>query len=101
MRRVMFSWSIPLTMSSDTGRYEWAPSLRSHLPPCGSVREAAQVILAWPLSATGFVLEMHSAVPARAGWAPLTNGELVSGNNYVLTKSMGTTNAFYRLRLTY
>jgi len=55
-------------------------AIRMGVPPSGGPpalqieREENQVILSWPVSAEGFVLETTGAVPAQEGWTPLTQG---------------------------
>ncbi|MGH7993513.1 MAG: hypothetical protein ACREDQ_08350, partial [Limisphaerales bacterium] len=56
-----------------------------------------QVVLSWPTWAYSFLLETSGIVSPGAVWAPLTNGVVTLGNDFVLTNSVGGSNAFYRL----
>ncbi len=56
-----------------------------------------QLVLSWPVSAEGFVLEQSATMGSSAAWLPATNGVAALGDNFVRTNSlMGT--AYYRLR---
>jgi hypothetical protein len=57
-----------------------------------------QIILAWPVSATGFVLEATSDLIATNTWEAVTDSPLVIGSQQVVTNSIGPENKFYRLR---
>ena len=68
-----------------------APSLRI-------ARSGSNVLLSWPLSASGFVLE-SSGTPSRgAAWTAMTNRTVISGNYFRLTNNANNWQAFYRLR---
>jgi hypothetical protein len=72
----------------------------SSAPPIPSLqifRASNQVVLAWPASATNYVLETAATLQPGTPWASLTNGIAVSGTNRVLTNFPGTAAAFYRL----
>ncbi len=57
-----------------------------------------QLILAWPVSAEGFVLEQSAALGPGAAWSAVTNGIATLADNFVSTNSMdGLT--WYRLHL--
>jgi len=58
---------------------------------------ASQVVLSWPLASAGFVLETSGALPAGAGWVPLSNDVAIVGRNFARTNNLGPTNSFYRL----
>jgi len=68
------------------------------LPKLQITSFAGQVILSWPVSASGFNLETTAQLFPGAAWVPLTNGVAISGANYVLTNNAATASAFYRLR---
>ena len=59
---------------------------------------ANQLILSWPTSATGFVLETAPTPTAGTEWSPLTNGVVIFGDNYLRTNDQNSGAAFYRLR---
>jgi M6 family metalloprotease-like protein len=54
------------------------------------------IILSWPVAAGNFVLETSSEI-AGAPWIALTDGIIVSGNNYVLSLKRDAPRAFFRL----
>ncbi len=56
-----------------------------------------QLIVAWPLAATNFVLETSSNLPPGPIWSPLTNGIAVLGNVFVRTNDVTGPAGFYRL----
>src|SRR5439155_7829391 len=62
-----------------------------------SIPATYQVAISWPLVATGFVLETSASLFPTA-WTPLSNGILISGENYVLTTNVLFPTSFYRLR---
>jgi sugar lactone lactonase YvrE len=59
---------------------------------------ANQLVLAWPVSAAGFVLETAGTLSAGAPWTPLTNGITTAGTNFVRSNSLTGVAAFYRLQ---
>jgi len=59
---------------------------------------ASQLVLTWPASPAGFVLETAGTLDPGTLWTPLTNGIAMEGSNLVLTNGLGGTSAFYRLR---
>ena len=63
------------------------------------VQQNNRLILSWPLSASQFVLETASTPSPGAVWTALSNGVVISGENFVRTNTSGPTQAFYRLRL--
>jgi hypothetical protein len=67
-----------------------APSLSISL-------SGTNVVLAWPLSAAGFVLESRSNLFPGASWLSLSNGVVISGNSFALTTNSSAGAAFYRL----
>ncbi len=58
----------------------------------------SHMVLFWPTSAEGFMLEQSSALDAAAVWSPLTNGIVALDDNFVRTNNL-TGPAFYRLHL--
>jgi sugar lactone lactonase YvrE len=57
-----------------------------------------QLILSWPVSADGFVLEQSLGLGASADWSAATNGIVALGDNFVRTNAMNGI-ALYRLHL--
>jgi len=57
-----------------------------------------QISLAWPVSATGFVLEASSDLAVTNNWQAVTDNPVVIGSQQVVTNSIGLENKFYRLR---
>lgn len=58
----------------------------------------SQVVLSWPVSAEGFVLEQSAVLGAGAAWSPVMSGITVLADNLVLTNLL-TGPAYYRLHL--
>jgi sugar lactone lactonase YvrE len=68
-------------------------------PPSLSISLAgAQIVLSWPLSAADFVLQKATNQGASIDWRPLTNGIATNDNLLVLTNTIDSPTAFYRLR---
>jgi sugar lactone lactonase YvrE len=58
-------------------------------------RAGPNVLLSWPLAASGFILE-SSSTPSGGTWTAQTNGVVISGNYFWRTNA-NTSQAFYRL----
>jgi hypothetical protein len=58
---------------------------------------AGQLILSWPTSATGFVLEARSALSPDSLWSPVNNQVGTFGCSFVVTNSMDAPASFFRL----
>jgi hypothetical protein len=58
-----------------------------------------KVVLSWPASASGFVLETTSNLTSGASWVPLTNGISTVNDRFVLTNNITASPAFYRLHV--
>jgi len=56
-----------------------------------------QVVLFWPNSALGYVLETSGTLSPGGSWSVFTNGVETLGGNFVLTNSAGGTSGFFRL----
>jgi sugar lactone lactonase YvrE len=65
-------------------------------PPLRIARSGTNVLLSWPLAASGFVLEA-SGTPTGASWVAMTNGVVIAGNYFWLTNNANSSQAFYRL----
>jgi hypothetical protein len=59
---------------------------------------ANQVVISWSTAATNYVLETTAMLGAESGWGAVTNGVVVSGNDYFFTNAVGSGTAFFRLR---
>lgn len=66
-------------------------------PTLQSSTSGNQLVLSWPTSAEGFVLETCPIVGAGTVWSPVTNGIVNFGDNFSLTISSDNAAAFYRL----
>ena len=84
-------WRLPLNGAS---QYVWT----NPLPRLSISRTNEAVIISWPASAEGFVLEGSSRVAQPSGWSPLTNN--VVSNNAAFSVLLPLTGAsgFQRLR---
>jgi sugar lactone lactonase YvrE len=58
---------------------------------------ANQLIIAWPASAGGYVLEGSASVAPGSVWTPKTNGIVVVGDQFVVATPLTNASAFYRL----
>jgi hypothetical protein len=85
-------WRLPLNGASE---YRW-----TNAPPGLSVfRTNAAVIVSWPASADGFLLETASDLAPPATWNPVTNPVLsASGQLSVVLPAIGP-GQFHRLKL--
>ncbi len=71
-------------------------------PPAGPQLEvslkASQVILTWPASAAGFVVQKTSSLFPNPTWNSVTNGWGVIGDRFFLTNAVEGESMFYRLK---
>jgi len=68
------------------------------LPPSLEIQiSGTNVILAWPLSATGWVLEMTDDVGATNSWTAVADAPTVVNLQNVVTNGVSAQNRFYRL----
>lgn len=65
-------------------------------PPLRIARAGPNVLLSWPLAASGYVLELSSK-PTGGPWTAVTNSVTISGNYFWLTNNATSSQAFYRL----
>jgi len=78
-------------------------AIREGVPASGAAptlriaRSGSNVLLSWPLAASGFVLESSGTLSIGGLWTRLTNGVVISGNYFWLTNDANTSQAFYRL----
>ncbi len=65
-------------------------------PQLGIRKTESGIVLFWPSSATGYVLEATGALPAVGPWTPVSHSTV--GNENQATVQPGTGNQFYRLK---
>ncbi len=68
-------------------------------PALGVTQSGGFVLMFWPISDSGFVLETSSSL-SPANWVPVPNPPIQLGNEYLESIQMTGTNQFYRLRFT-
>lgn len=56
------------------------------------------VVLSWPISASGFTLESASDPYATNAWTAMTNAPNLAGFQYTVTNAVAQSSRFYRLR---
>ena len=56
-----------------------------------------QLLLSWPIEASNYVLQATSTLGDAADWLPLTNGISLVGITFVLTNTLSSAPAFFRL----
>jgi hypothetical protein len=61
-------------------------------------RSAGQVIVSWPASASGFLLDTAPALRSGTIWSPLPDGAGVLGSRFMVTNNASAGSAFFRLR---
>ena len=74
--------------------------IRSVLPDPPQLRMsvvAGQLIVSWPASATGFVLETSSGLAAGSAWCAFTGEVAISSSTYWATNRMDTSLGLFRL----
>ena len=68
------------------------------VPPTLQITAAANLlVLSWPTTANGFVLETATTIAAGAVWSQLTNAVVLVGDSFVLTNNATAAALFYRL----
>jgi len=67
------------------------------LPLLRITRSGNQVVLSWPTSAAGFVLETADHLGPGAAWTPAAGAVVAAGFDYTLTTAINPNAAFYRL----
>jgi sugar lactone lactonase YvrE len=60
--------------------------------------QGSELVISWPASAGGFVLETIGSLSLGAQWMELTNNISTQGENLVMTTQLSRASAFYRLR---
>ena len=68
-----------------------------NLPSLPTVASSGTLLILWPLTPAGFVLESTSDL-TQTNWLPVTTPPFQIGNQNLLPISTSGTNAFYRLR---
>src|SRR5258705_7412560 len=66
-------------------------------PSLGVMLADDRIVLSWPGTASGFVLETAPALGPNAAWVRLTNGVATSGSNFVLSMPNTAAESFFRL----
>jgi hypothetical protein len=66
-------------------------------PQLNIIPVASGILISWPASASGYVLETTSGLGTNTSWSALRNDITISGSNYVLSVSGDAPRAFYRL----
>ena len=82
----------------------WGLQAVVQTPSPGSVRLAfarsgGNIILFWPATATGFVLEEAASLATPINWQPVSQTPLTMGSDQAVTLSVLGSPRFYRLRL--
>ena len=75
--------------------------IRSAAPQAPMLRMkivAGQVMVCWPSSATGFILESRSDLSPDSLWTPVGSTPLIQGCNFVVTTTLQSLAAFFRLQ---
>jgi len=67
-------------------------------PALGVAQSGGFVLIFWPVSAPGFVLETSPTL-SPANWVPVPNPPIQIGNEYLESIEMSGSNHFYRLQL--
>jgi hypothetical protein len=71
----------------------------SEPPELAIVRADAHVVVSWPNTASGFVLEVAATVGAGSTWTAVnTSGAVDEGGMKKLTLPIGSSNQYYRMR---
>ena len=68
-----------------------------NLPALTTLPSSGTLMMLWPVSPSGFVLETTADL-SPANWVPVTTPPFQIGDQYLLSIPMSGTNAFYRLR---
>jgi sugar lactone lactonase YvrE len=68
------------------------------VPSLRIARAASNLVLSWPVSASGFALETSGTLSSGAQWSTLSDIVGTLGNGLTLTNSLSNSAAFYRLR---
>jgi hypothetical protein len=67
-------------------------------PPTMSLSlQGSNVVIAWPVTATGWQLQSTSSLSAASQWTPITNGATALNYQFVVTNSITNQAMFYRL----
>jgi hypothetical protein len=94
-------WGIKVDSAGNLFVVDWHNStIRMGVPgPAVQITlSGSQAVIAWPSSATNYVLEASGDVGPAATWTSLTNGIRTVGLHFVFTNNVNGAAAFYRLR---
>lgn len=73
-------------------------TLPQSAPPLLAVQQAGHtVVLLWPNSAAGFILQINPDLVPNGGWQAVTNPPARNGNTLVVTNAILDSYRFYRL----
>jgi sugar lactone lactonase YvrE len=68
-------------------------------PPMLRLKVASgRVMVCWPASTTGWILESRSDLSPKGNWAPVPTAPVIQGCNFVVTTTLQTPAAFFRLQ---
>jgi hypothetical protein len=68
-------------------------------PELGIARSGSNVVISWPSSATGFMLQVTPSLGAGAAWTTVdTSGAVEEAGMKKLTVAIGSTSQYYRMR---
>lgn len=84
------------TLSSQSGEF-LTQVANAVTPSLGVTRTAGQILLTWPDSANGFVLQTTSSASINATWNPVTNGITQANGQSQFTIPGSASAGFYRL----
>ena len=96
----------PTEIASDSSGYFYVADLANNLvrttrvvpPTLQSFVSANQLILSWPSSAEGFILQQATNLGTASIWSSVNTGIFTSGDNFVRTNTLSGI-AYYRLHL--
>jgi sugar lactone lactonase YvrE len=99
-------FDFPSEVASDSSGYLYLADLANNMvrttrvvpPTLQSVVSANQLILSWPTSSEGFILQQATNLGPSSIWSPINTGIFASGDNFVRTNSLAGI-AYYRLHL--
>lgn len=76
----------------------WGPAAPSAAPLLGFGRNGNQIVLAWPASSVGFVLESTPALTSGAPWSVVSPAPVIVNGNFTVTNTISGGSKYYRLR---
>ncbi|HEY5912599.1 MAG TPA: M64 family metallopeptidase [Verrucomicrobiae bacterium] len=85
----------PLQVLKDSRTWRVNVQLR---PVLGALRAQDKIVLSWPASSSGFVLESKTGLDPGTPWSPTGLSPVLVGNRLTVTNLIGTGSEYYRLR---